>query len=131
MKRVPPYHFTTFWEKMGISKIQPRQLMPSLNDIASNPSKMETLSPKQAQEMLYSICGLIPILLARTNQISPDSQPQEEDLITVKQAAEIIKMTADWIYRNKASLPYVVKIGRNIRINRAKLNKHLKESRIL
>ena len=106
-------------------------MSPSLNDIASNPSKTENLSPKQAQEMLYSICGLIPILSARASQQSgADSQPDKEQLITVKQAAEILKMSEDWIYRNKGILPYIVKIGRSIRINRTKLNKHMKESRM-
>jgi excisionase family DNA binding protein len=102
----------------------------SLNDIALDPSKAKALSAKQAQDMLFSVSGLIPVLLARTNQISPDSQPQREDLITVKEAAEIIHMSPDWIYRHKGSLPYVVKIGRCVRINRTKLNKHIKESRI-
>ena len=81
--------------------------------------------------MLYSICGLIPILSARASQQSgADSQPDKEQLITVKQAAEILKMSEYWIYRNKASLLYVVKIGGGIRINLAKLNKAINESRI-
>ena len=102
----------------------------SLNDIALDPSKAQILSPNQAQDMLFKVSGLIPVLLARTNQICPDPQPQKEELITVKQAAEIIKMSTDWIYRNKGILPYIVKIGRSIRINRTKLNKHMKESRM-
>ena len=102
----------------------------SLNEIALDPSKVQALSPNQAHDMLFMVSGLIPVLLARTNQISPNSQPQKEDLITVKQAAEIINMSTDWIYRNKSSLPYVVKIGGSIRINQALLNKHIKESRM-
>ena len=77
----------------------------SLNDIALDPSKAQILSPNQAQDMLFKVSGLIPVLLARTNQICPDPQPQKEELITVKQAAEIIKMSTDWIYRNKGILP--------------------------
>jgi predicted DNA-binding transcriptional regulator AlpA len=95
----------------------------SLNDIALDPSKAQTLSPDQAQDMLFMVGGLIPFLVARTSQISTDSQPQKKELITVKQAAEIIKMSPDWIYRNKGSLPYVVKVGGSIRINQAKLDK--------
>jgi hypothetical protein len=102
----------------------------SLNDIALDPSKAQVLSPNQAQDMLCKVSGLIPVLVARTNQSSPDSHPQKEELITVKQAAEIIHMSTDWIYRNKDSLPYVVKIGGSIRIDRAKLNKHIKKSRM-
>jgi predicted DNA-binding transcriptional regulator AlpA len=99
----------------------------SLNDIALDPSKAQLLSPNQAQDMLCKVSGLIPVLVARTNQIYPDSQPQKEELITVKQAADILKMSEDWIYRNKSSLPYVVRIGGGIRINRAKLNKAINE----
>ena len=87
----------------------------SLNDIALDPSKAQALSPKQAQDMLFKASALIPVLAARTTQICTDSQPQKKELITVKQAAEIIKMSADWIYRNKDCLPYVVKMGRGIR----------------
>ena len=61
---------------------------------------------------------------------NPNSQPQKEDLITVKQAAEIINMSTDWIYRNKSSLPYVVKMGGGLRINLAKLNKAINERRM-
>ena len=99
----------------------------SLNDIALDPSKAQLLSPNQAQDMLCKVSGLIPVLVARTNQIYPDPQPQKEELITVKQAADILKISEDWIYRNKASLPYVVRIGGGIRINRAKLNKAINE----
>ena len=106
------------------------KMSPSLNNIAMNPSKMETLSPKQPQEMLYSICGLIPLLSARACQSDADSRPTKEELITVKQAAKILKMSEDWIYRNKASLPYVVKMGGGIRINLAKLNKAINERRM-
>ena len=98
----------------------------SLNDIALDPSKAQVLSPNQAQDMLCKVSGIIPVLLARTNQISADSQPQKEELITVKQAAEILNVSTDWIYRNKASLPYVSKIGGAIRINRAKLYRAIK-----
>ena len=100
----------------------------SLNVIALDPSKAKALSAKQAQDMLFSVSGLIPVLLARTNQISSDSQLQKEEFITVKDAAEIINMSTDWIYRKKGELPYVVKTGGSIRINRTLLNKHMKES---
>ena len=56
----------------------------SLNDIALDPSKAQLLSPNQAQDMLCKVSGLIPVLVARTNQIYPDPQPQKEELITVK-----------------------------------------------
>ncbi len=102
----------------------------SLNDIALDPSKAQVLSPNQAQDLLCKVSGLIPVLLARTSQSGGDSRPAEEEFITVKQAAEILNMSTDWIYRNKAILPFVVKIGGSIRINRTKLNKHMKESQM-
>lgn len=106
------------------------KLVPSLNDLVLDPSKMEALTSKQAQEMLFNICGLIPILSVRINQTNtPPTIPQEE-LITVKQAAEILNVSLDWVYRNKASLPYVTKVGGSIRINRGKLNKAIRENRI-
>jgi hypothetical protein len=105
-------------------------LTPSLNDIVLDPSKALVLSPNQAQDMLCKVSGLIPVLVARTNQICTDPQPQKEELITVKQAAEILSMSEDWIYRNKATLPFAVKIGGGLRINRAKLYKYINESRI-
>jgi excisionase family DNA binding protein len=100
----------------------------SLNDIALDPSKVQVLSPNQAQDMLCRVSGLIPVLVARTNQICPDPQPQKEELITVKQAAQILNVSPDWIYRNKPSLPYVMKIGGGIRINKTKLQKFINES---
>ena len=100
----------------------------SLNDIALDPSKAQALSPNQAHDMLFIVTGLIPVLVARTNPISPDSQPQKEELLTVKRTAEILNVSPDWIYRNKATLPFVGKVGGCVRINRAKLEKFINES---
>lgn len=47
---------------------------------------MEALTPRQAQEMLFKICGLIPMLSVRINQASGTPSSPQEELITVKQA---------------------------------------------
>jgi hypothetical protein len=103
----------------------------SLNEIILDPSKAQALSAKQAQDMLFSVSGLIPVLVARTNQISSDSQPQKEKLITVEQAAKTLCMSEDWIYRNKSTLPFIVTVGGSIRIDRIKLDKAINEGQIL
>jgi hypothetical protein len=103
----------------------------SLNDIALDPSKAQGLSPIQAQDMLCKVTGLIPILMLRTSQIHVDSVPPKNELITVKQAAGILDMKEEWIYRNQDSLSFVVKVGGSIRINQVKLNKAINEGRIL
>ena len=120
---VPPcgkYHMTTTSLNLTLS----------LNDIALDPSKAQILSPNQAQDMLCMVSGLIPVLVARTNQISSDSQPQKEKLMTVEQAAKTLCISEDWIYRNKSTLPFVVTVRRSIRIDRAKLDKAINEGQI-
>jgi helix-turn-helix protein len=105
-------------------------LIPSLNDLILDPLKVEVLTSGQAQEILFKICGLIPILSVRISQTNILPTNPQEELITIKQTAEILKISPDWIYRNKASLPYITKVGGSIRVNRAKLNKAIRENRI-
>jgi len=104
--------------------------IPSLDEIIGDPSRVESLSTDEAREMLFKMCGLIPMLSVRINQTNtPPTTPQEE-LITVKQTAEILNVSPDWVYRNKASLLCVTKVGGSIRINRGKLNKAIRENRL-
>jgi hypothetical protein len=102
----------------------------SIDDITQDPSKVESLSNKQALDLLIKVTGLIPILVSRTSQIKVDPLPPKNELITVEQAAKTISMSEDWIYRNKSTLPFVVVVGGGIRINQAKLDKAINEGQI-
>jgi hypothetical protein len=106
------------------------KLMPSLNDITQDPSKVDSLSDKQSLDMLIKVTGLIPILMSRTAQINADPLPPKNVLITVEEAAKTISMSEDWIYRNKSTLPFVVVVGGCIRINQAKLDKAINEGQM-
>jgi len=51
--------------------------------------------------------------------------PQQERLLHAKEAAEMLSVSEDWLYRKAKSLPFSRKLGRNLRFSYQGIIKYL------
>ena len=107
------------------------RIIPGLDDLVNDPSKAADITPREAGEVLVKLVGIQTLLMGRvlSGNGNGNHAPQDE-LLTVKQGAGILHVSPDWIYRNKSKLPYIIKVGGSIRINKTKLNKAIRDNQI-
>jgi predicted DNA-binding transcriptional regulator AlpA len=90
--------------------------VPTLDDLAADPARAVDIPPATAAALLARLAGLQPVLLARA--LAPagggysDGAPAEDRLLSVKEAAEQLGHSEDWLYRRAAKLPFTVRTGR-------------------
>ncbi len=97
--------------------------VPSLDELAANPERAADIPPGTAAALLARLAGLQPVLLARA--LAPagdgDGAAAPDRLLTVKEAAEQLGHSADWLYRHAPKLPFTVRTGRDVRFSAAGL----------
>jgi predicted DNA-binding transcriptional regulator AlpA len=98
--------------------------IPTLDELVKQPARVATLPPDAAQTLLYEVAALLPILIAQSSR-NTEKQQEEDRLLAVDQAAEILGKTPDWIYRRADQLPFVVREGRLLRFSRSGIQKYI------
>lgn len=74
----------------------------------------------------FSAADIANLLRLAADQLQRLAPPAAEDkALTVKQAAEKLNVSTDWLYRNAASLPFTFRIGRNLRFSANGLQAYL------
>ena len=56
-----------------------------------------------------------------------DTATRPDRLLEVKEAAEKLGQTADWLYRHNHKLPFIVRLGRNIRFSEQGIEKFIRQ----
>jgi hypothetical protein len=101
--------------------------LPNFNDILSNPSRVADLSPVEAGEMLARVAGLQTVLMGRVLSGSNGRSVDNEDrLLSLKEAAKLLGMSEDWVYKNGKRLGLLVKIGGKNKYSYRKIQKYIK-----
>jgi hypothetical protein len=95
----------------------------SLDEIIQQPLKAAGLSKQESFELLIRIVTIQGILLANLARTpAENSKPKQEDdeLISVEEAARILDVTPKWLYENKdkLALPYVGLSRKNTKFSR-------------
>jgi hypothetical protein len=81
-------------------------ILPSLDDLVADPSKVKDLSGDECQTMLIKLATAQTLLLGRILSFNGKPESVKEDtLLTAKQAAERLGCTPDWLYRHKKRTP--------------------------
>ncbi|MCI1277560.1 MAG: hypothetical protein LKG23_01115 [Nitrospira sp.] len=87
--------------------------IPTLNDLAARPEQAADLPPHVAAMLLAQMASLQTVLLGRLfTGMTPDSRREEgtEDrLLLVDEAASMLGMTRDYLYRHADQLPFTVR----------------------
>jgi hypothetical protein len=82
-------------------------VMPTLDALVADPSKVTTLSSGMALQLLCGIAGLVPALMAvASTPQRPVETVTPETFLTVQDAVERFHVTATWLYRHKKHLPH-------------------------
>jgi len=87
--------------------------LPSLDELAENPSQARDLSRQMRSELIVRASALIASL-AGPLIAEPSSAPvteAEDELLTVEEAAMLLRRSRRWLWRHKKSLPFVRQIS--------------------
>jgi hypothetical protein len=93
--------------------------VPSLDELSRDPNRVAaTLPVEAAMALLLKTIAMQNALSIRVAaaMLSPHNQPAQGDaaddrMLTVEEAAEILRRERRWIYRNAAQLPFVKRIS--------------------
>jgi excisionase family DNA binding protein len=67
--------------------------------------------------------------LAQARLFTPSTSPERDELLTVKQCAERMQVSVDWLYRAHRRLPFTRRIGNALRFSANGLDTYLKRQR--
>jgi len=105
--------------------------LPTLDELAAHPELARELPPEVAQDLLARLAPLQIVLLAQA--IRPlgggngQGEPQEDRLLTVEEAAKMLGLSTDWLYRRAGKLPFTVRLGRQLRFSERGLDRYIRQ----
>jgi len=92
-------------------------------------NNLETLRVDQIPAVLAQLAAAQGVLAARLLAADTEghvSIEQHERLLTVKDAAERLNVSDDWLYRRAAKLPFSVRVGRALRFSEVGLERWIR-----
>lgn len=105
---------------------QQDQKLPNIEDLGQIP-------PEQIPAMLAQLAAMQSTLAARLLGAPPTTNgqshpPAESDrLLDIQEAATMLSVSPDWLYRRTKKLPFVVRLGRQIRFSARGIEKHIRQ----
>ncbi|MBX7135031.1 MAG: helix-turn-helix domain-containing protein [Fimbriimonadaceae bacterium] len=96
---------------------------PGLDALASSPELLASLDGSQIPTVLAQLGAVQALLAAELLKRHGAPVRTEEKLLTVPDAASHLRVSKDWIYRRTRSLPFIVRLGREVRVSSAELEK--------
>jgi len=105
--------------------------IPSLDELAADPAKAVTLPPAVAAELLVRVIGLQTALATRALAVPTNgraAEAAEDRLLDVAEAARLLGVSVDWVYRRAAKLPFAIRLGPGIlRFSAAGLARYIQQ----
>ena len=102
--------------------------LPSLDDLVTDPSRMEDVTPQEAGEMLVKLSGIQTVLMSRVLSGNGNgNHAQQDDLLDAEEAAKRLNCKVGWIRQHTKNLPFTVRISpRRVRFSAKKIETYLK-----
>ena len=104
-------------------------MIPSLSDIARDPSKVESLPRQVVWDLMVELNGLQSTLLGRLALFSRTpgkDSPQDDRLLDITEASKRLAVSKDWLYRNAKKLPFTKRIGqRQLRFSSKGIDRYI------
>ncbi len=98
--------------------------IPTVDELIHDPAKVMALPPETAKALWLDLITVEKALAMRAMMVV--EKPHLEDrLLTVEQAADILRKTTDWLYRRAYSLPFTVREGRSLRFSHNGIQKYI------
>ncbi len=106
--------------------------LPTLDELAAHPERVQGLPPAVARELLPRVVGLQTALLAKA--LTPETAnghleaSADGDLLTVGEAAQKLSVSKDWLYRRADTLPFTVRLGpAHLRFSERGIEKYIRQ----
>jgi excisionase family DNA binding protein len=91
---------------------------------------VEKIEPADIPSVLLQLAAAQSMLASRLLQDNngghQESATGRGKLLTVEEAAQRTGMSKDWLYRNRSTLPFAVKVGRSVRFSESLLEKWIR-----
>jgi predicted DNA-binding transcriptional regulator AlpA len=106
--------------------------VPTLDELAAEPARASTLPPAVLQALLCRSATVQTILLgalmtASARTADSVSDPPEDTLLDVTEAAKRLATSPDWLYRHANRLPFTVRNGRQLRFSSEGIARYIRE----
>lgn len=100
---------------------------PSLDALAANPGQapLETIPALLMQ--LAALQTALAARLATGMNGHTAAAPAEDRLLSIAEAAALLNVSRDWLYRRAARLPFTVRLGRTLRFSAQGLARYLRQ----
>ena len=104
------------------------ELSALLQRLVGDPGMLVSITPEQERAILASLRSAVvePRSISIPIQESPATAWSEGDLLTVDEAAAVLRVTPRWLYRHAKKLPFVRKLSRkSLRFSRSGITRWL------
>jgi predicted DNA-binding transcriptional regulator AlpA len=106
--------------------------IPTLDELLSHPDHAKDLPLQVAADLLAQVASLQPLLLSRlfTGMSAPSAggHPEEDRLLLVGEAAALLGMTEDYLYRHAHQLPFTVRPApRQVRFSKSGIQRYISQ----
>jgi hypothetical protein len=91
--------------------------VPSLDELARDPAKAANLPPGVAAALLVRAAAVQSVLAARIASAevaapAPAPAAPADEMLTIDEAAALLRRSRRWLYRNADRLPFVKRVSR-------------------
>lgn len=104
---------------------------PTLSDLAAHPERAADLPPHAAAMLLAQVASVQTVLLGRLLAGLPAQQRMEDlddRLLTVEEAAAMLTMTKDYLYRHADELPFSVRPApKQLRFSKLGIQRYIRQ----
>lgn len=106
--------------------------VPTLAELVSHPEQARNLPPHVAADLLAQVASLQPLLLACLFAGFGQDRHQEDSggdrLLMVGEAASMLGMTKDYLYRHADQLPFTVRpSAKQLRFSKAGIQRYIRQ----
>lgn len=98
--------------------------VPSLDSLASDPTKIDTLPPEVVRALWVDVRHLEKVLVLRLLMAPSTASPSEDRLIDIDEAASILGMSKDRLYRK--DYPFTIREGGLLRFSSVGIQRYIK-----
>jgi predicted DNA-binding transcriptional regulator AlpA len=105
--------------------------VPTLNDLVSHPEQAKDLPVHVAADLLAQVASLQPLLLGRLYtgmSLGAKLHYDEDRLLAVGEAADLLGMSEDYLYRHAHRFPFTVRPApRQVRFSKSGIQRYIQQ----
>ena len=101
-----------------------------LGELLDNPAAVDSLTIEDTAALRGELARLDSLLLnhlTAAGRSTAESGPDRDHLLDVKEAAVLLRLSADHLYRHASQYPFTVRVGRRLRFSVAGINRYIRQ----